>query len=271
MVNFFKTLLFLIPVFLPITLIGLLFGLVGAIIGLAVSFIICLLVIVNVDRIIVRLYKARAVLPAEVSSIKEKVLILSKHAGVAMPSIYITELRLPGSLIIGKSPDKTTLVIPTRLLDLLDDEEFEAMLAYNIVHINNSIGMRTLAALITGLLTMAASAVRWGAVFTGFGDYNDPAPKLFGLFVMGLVAPPAATMINLVTGQDYDDKAAALCRNTNAFISAVKRLENNNVTGYPSLGFICLIDPQREYFFEQLFQAHQSRESRIKNLTGKHG
>jgi Zn-dependent protease with chaperone function len=214
-----------------------------------------------------RAYKARPPIEGDLSNIKEKVRILSKRANVATPSVFITELLLPGSIIIGKSPDMTALVVPTRLLNLLNDAELEALLAYNIVQINKSIRLRTLVALITSLFVLAASTVRWGAVFTGFGDYNDPAPKLFELFILGLVAPPAATLIHLAAKYDYDIEAISLCNNTKAFISAIENLENNNVTGYPSLGFMCMIDSQKENFFEALFNAHPSKEIRIKKLT----
>lgn len=267
--TFFKTLLFLTPVFAPIITVGGIFGLIGAVIGLLISFILCIFIVRNADRLVLRMYRAHPVLSSDFSEILERVSTFSKYAGVSMPSIYITELPLPGSITIGKSTDKTALILPTRILNLLENKELEAQLAYNIVQINNTISLRTLAALLAGLFTMTASAIRWGAVYTGFGDYNDPAPKLFGLFMTGLAAPPAATMIQSVAKHDYDAEAASLCKNPDAFISAVERLENNNVTGYPSLGFLSLIDPQKENFFEHLFDTHPSREIRIKNLTEK--
>jgi heat shock protein HtpX len=268
-----KALLLVALLFLPIVLLRLLFGLIGTIIGIIVSFILCILIIrraiSNIDKIMLHTYKACPPLEGELFEIKEKVRILSKRANVATPSVCVTELLLPSSIIIGKSPDKTTLVIPARLLKLLDDEEIEALLAYNIVQINNSIQLRTLIALITGLFVKASSIVRWGAVFIGFGDYDDPAPRLFGLFIMGLLAPPAATIIHSVTKLDYDNEAVSLCNNTKAFISAIEHLENNNVTGYPSLGFMCLIDSKKENLFETLFNTHPPKEIRIEKLTSE--
>jgi heat shock protein HtpX len=266
--NLLKTLLFLVPLFMPIIIVGAIFGLVGAIIGFAIAFIVCILFISNMERIVLRIYKAHLISHTDLPKIQENALILSKRAVVATPSIYVTELPLPSSIIIGKSIYKTSLVVPTRLLNLLNDKEIEALLAYNIVQINNAIRLRTLAALMAGFFTMAASAIRWGAVFTGFGDYNDTAPKLFGLFIMGLVAPPSSAMIASVAKHDYDADALALNKNHDAFISAIERLENNNVTAYPSLGFLCLVDPQKENFFEHLFNIHPAKEIRIKNLTG---
>jgi hypothetical protein len=225
--------------------------------------------IVNSDKTILRIYKAHPAMRREISLILGKLEALSSRAGVRTPIVYITDLPLPGSFVVGKDPEKTVLIFPKRLLNLMKPDQIEAMFAYNLVQINDSIRIRTLVVLVASLLTMSSSAVRWGAVFTGFGDYNDPAPGLFSMFVMGLVAPPAATIIHSVNIQDYDARAATLCESICAFDSAIECLENNNVTGYPSLGFVCLVDPLRETFFEELFRTHLSKELRIKNLTNK--
>jgi len=214
---------------MPIILIGALFGLVGALVGLIVSVIICILVTKNAEKIILRLYKTHQTLPGENPNLREIIWLLSKRSGVVMPSLYITDLPLPGSFIIGKNMQKTALIMPVRLLKLLSEDELEATLAYNIVQINNNINLRTLAIMIASIFTMAVSAVRWGAVFTGFGDYNEPAPKLFGLFFSGLVAPPAAAMLHSVADTDLDVKAADLCRNPAALILAMDKLEKNNL------------------------------------------
>ncbi len=252
---------------MPIILIGGIFGVTGVVSGVVVSFILCVIIIRNVDRIVLRMYKAHLALPDEFSEIREKARVLSNRAGVPMPSIYGTEAPLSGSFIIGKNPNKTALIVPARLSGILTNDELDGMLAHNIVQIDNTIHQRTLAALIAGLFTMTASAIRWAAVFTGFGDYNDPAPKLFGLFIMGLVSPPATTMILSVTKNDYDAQAVSLCGNPAALVSAIECLEKNNVAAYPSLGFLCLVDSQKENFFEHLFNSHPLLEVRLKNLT----
>lgn len=227
-----------------------------------------LLNITNIDRWLLRIYKAKPVENGELSEIHERLSMLSFRKGVPVPSMYITELPLPGSFIIGKDKHHTSVIIPKRLVSLMTVDQLEAVLAYNLVQINELTGKRTMVALITGIFTMASSAVRWGAVFTGFGDYDDPAPKLFGLFVMGLVAPPAATMIHNVSKKDLDPEASALCRSPDMLILAIECLEDNNVKSYHSLGYLSLVDPIQENCFEQLFKTHQSKEMRIMSLRG---
>ncbi len=224
--------------------------------------------ITNIDRWLLRIYKAKPVERGELSEVHERLGNLSFRTGVPVPSMYITELPLPGSFIIGKNKHHTSVVIPKRIVSLMTVDQLESVLAYNLVQIDELTGKRTMVALIAGILTMAASAVRWGAVFTGFGDYNDPAPKLFGLFVMGLVAPPAATLIHHVSNKDHDSEASALCRSPDMLISAIEFLENNNVKAYHSLGYLSLVDPIQENCFEQLFKTHQSKEMRIMSLRG---
>jgi Zn-dependent protease with chaperone function len=267
MVNISIKIKILLIIILPIISLGYIFGMIGALAGLAISIILSIrLIKKNVDRIIIYIYRARRALPSELNEVREKIIILSKRKGVRIPSLYVTELALPGSFVIGKNMDNTMLIFPGRLSGILKNEEFDALLAHSIVQINNSIRKRTFAIMIASILTMSASAIRWGAVFTGFGDYNEPAPKLFGLFVMGIMAPPAAAILNKVEEKDIDLKAAMLCENPAALIMAIDQLEKNNVTGYSSLGFLCVVDPIKETFFEYLFNSHQSREKRVKKL-----
>lgn len=267
MANILKKIVILCILFLPIISLGYKFGMIGALTGLMLSIILSILLIrKNMGRIIIYIYEAHQALPSELNELKEKIRILSDRNSVRMPSLYVTGLELPGSFVIGNNIDKPVLIFPERISSILNNEELDSMLAYNIVQINNSIRKRTFAVMISSILIMFASAVRWGAVFTGFGDYNEPAPKFFGLLAMGFVAPPAATIMNSVEEVDLDEKAAALCRNPAAFILSIEKLEKNNATAYSSLGSLCIVDAQKETFFESLFHSHQSRENREKRL-----
>lgn len=265
-----NNLFFIVLIIFPV-ISGVLFGLIGALIGILISLLsgILLLLYSNTDKFILLLYKARPALAGELPFYQDKILKLSTRYGVPAPSVFITESELPGSFIIGKDMQKTTIVIPVRLSNILKSEEIEAVLAHNIVQVDDNIRKRTVVALIAGALTMAASAIRWGAVFTGFGDYNEPAPKLFGLFVMGLVAPPAAALIYSTSKEDHDAQAAVLCKDKDAVISAIETLEANNVTGYSSLGHLCIVDPKKETFFEYLFNTHQTKDIRKQILAGE--
>lgn len=266
---FKKILFFLILIIIP-SISGFFYGLAGVFIGILTSLLVFIfLIIINADKFILFLYKAHLVEPGELSEIQDIILELSSRYGVSAPSVYITDIELPGSFIIGRNVKNTSIIIPKRMSTLLKNEEIKAIIAHNIVQIDRTIRKRSIVALIAGVLTMSSSAIRWVAVFTGFGDYNDPAPKLFGLFIIGLVGPPAAALIHSLPKEDYDEKAVALLDNPEALILAINDLESKNVMAYPSIGFLCLIDPQKENFFEHLFDFHPVSEVRVNNLRTK--
>jgi len=135
------------------------------------------------------IYKARPAVAGELPVVHKITTLLSSRKGVPMPSIFFTDMPLPGSFIIGKSPINTKLVIPVRVISFLKDVELETMIAYNIAQIGPEIHRRTRVALIASLLSMAGSLARSGAVLVGFGDLDDPMPRFIGKFVKGLVSP----------------------------------------------------------------------------------
>lgn len=264
MKTFLKKILFLVLEIAPIVILGLLFGFIGMIIGLVVSLLVLGKYVIHYEgELILYLYKAHPAL--ELPQVLRIAGLLSNRKGVSMPSLFITNMPLPGSFIIGKSPKNTKVVIPAHVINFLKEEELEAMIAYNIAQIDADIHKRTRAALIASLLTMAASYAKSGAVLVGFGDFDDPMPKFIGKFVKGLVAPPAATLIQLIAKKDYDLEASGLYKNPDIMISTIERLGDNNVMANPSIGFLCIIDPRKEDFFDELYVTHPPK--RIQNLN----
>jgi len=113
--------------------------------------------------------------------------------------------------------------------------------------------LRTLAIMIAGIFTYGCVCCTLGAVFTGFGDYNEPAPKLFGFFFMDLLRH---LLLQCFIGgrPESDVKAGRSCSNpAGTYPGNGPNFENNNIIGYPSIGFLSLVDPVKETFFEYLF------------------
>ncbi|MCW3137428.1 MAG: M48 family metalloprotease [Methanophagales archaeon] len=109
---------------------------------------------------------------------------------------------MPNAFVAGRSKRHASVVLTTGLTDLLEDEEMEAVLAYELTHINiknSSIGIVTFSWILAGMLIALVYFAFWGAIFTGFGQKDDPAPQLLKFFVTALVTPIAATITQLTT------------------------------------------------------------------------
>lgn len=268
MANFLKKSLFIILEIAPIVILAIYYGFkVGIITGFLVSLIILVKYILHYEEeLFLYIYRARPPMSGELPVVSKITELLTSRKGVLMPSIFFTDMPLPGSFIIGKSPVNTRLVIPVRVINFLKDVELETMIAYNIAQIGPEIHRRTRIALIGSLLSMAGSFARSGAVLVGFGDLDDPMPRSIGKFVKGLVSPPAATLILLISGKNYDQEAFSVYNNTDIMSSTINKLEENNVVANPAIGVLSIIDPKREDFFDELFVTHLRNELRMNRL-----
>ena len=113
---------------------------------------------------------------------------------------------MPNAFVAGRSKRHASAVLTTGLIDLLEDEEMEAVLAYEFTHIkNSSIGIVTFSGVLAGMLIALVNFAFWGAILTGFGQEDNPTPQPLKFFVTALVAPIAATIIQLTTRHHHQE------------------------------------------------------------------
>ncbi|RLI82918.1 hypothetical protein DRP07_04325 [Archaeoglobales archaeon] len=150
-------------------------------------------------RILRRWYKAKKLenvnlqndLAPELEKIVEE---LSKKYGVKKPEVYIGEFD-PNAFILGRKP---SLVLSRKLLELLDRDEVEAVIAFQLLHTKRGTAVMTLTAFVAGLLTALSTLAYWVSLLTGFGLEDDPAPNLIKLYVMSVVAPISALIVRFM-------------------------------------------------------------------------
>ena len=84
---------------------------------------------------------------------------------------------MPNAFVAGRSKRHASVVLTTGLIDLLEDEETEAVLAYELTHINiknSSIGIVTFSWILAGMLIALVYFAFRDAIFTGFGQKDNP-------------------------------------------------------------------------------------------------
>jgi heat shock protein HtpX len=88
------------------------------------------------DHVIPALGATRIDQAAE-SELVAKVRLVSQQANIPVPSVYITPTETPISLTTGFRPENARLVVSEGLLELLEDEELEAVVAHELAHVKN--------------------------------------------------------------------------------------------------------------------------------------
>ena len=282
MKNMLKTTVLLAALTGLLVLIGDYFGGTG---GMIIAFVFA--VIINFgsywysDKIVLKIYRAKEVSPAEAPNLHRIVDGLVMKAGLPKPKVYIVESGMPNAFATGRNPQHAAVAATTGILELLSYEEMEGVLAHELAHVKNRDTLiSAIAATLAGVVTMLANMAQWAAIFGGFGGRDDDnGGGIVGLIAMAIVAPIAATLIQLAISRsrEYaaDAEGASICRKPWALASALEKLEYGNSHYKPSVSDVqakessahmFIVNPLKGGAIQSLFSTHPVTEERVKRL-----
>src|SRR5436305_11141464 len=186
------------------------------------------------DKIALAMYRAQPVTREELPRAFAAVERLTQKIGIPMPKMYVIPTESPNAFATGRNPQHASVAVTHGILQLLNDEEMEGVLAHELGHVNNrDILISSVAATIAGAITMLASMARWGMIFGGYGggdrDRRDGG-GIAALFMLFL-APFAATLIQLAVSRSREYQADAsgahYTGNPYALASALQKIDAN--------------------------------------------
>ena len=273
--NAVKTALLLAALGGVLVLVGSLFGELGALVGLLAG-----LAMVGgsywfSDRLALRAARAVPVQPWELPEYHRIVLELCKDAGLPMPRLYITPDAQPNAFATGRSPRHAAVAVTRGLLDILSPRELRAVLAHELGHVGNrDILITSVAAAVATGITFLANLAGWLPLFGSSDDEDAPSP--FGLLVAALLAPIAATLLQLALSRsrefDADRTGAALLGDGAALASALAKIEavarRTPMHVEPAQAGKYLVNPLtgRTIALANLFSTHPPTAERIARL-----
>src|ERR1700757_318330 len=96
---------------------------------------------------------------------------LSAKASLPVPKLYLIPQAAPNAFATGRNPSHASVAVTQGLMELMDDEELEGVIAHELSHVRNyDILISSIAATIAGAITHAA---RFGFWFGGGGRDDD--------------------------------------------------------------------------------------------------
>jgi len=236
------------------------------------------------DRIALAMYRAQPVSREELPRAYATVERLTQKIGIPMPKIYVIPTDSPNAFATGRNPSHASVAVTHGILQLLNDEELEGVLAHELGHVNNrDILISSVAATIAGAITMLASMGRWAMIFGGFGgrsERNDRGGGGLAALLMLIVAPIAASLIQLAVSRSREYQADAsgahYTGNPYALASALQKLDAYSrrlpLQASPSTAHLFIIQPllgMNAGMFANLFSTHPPIAKRIERLTGR--
>src|SRR6201998_4074197 len=124
---------------------------------------------------------------------------LAAKAQLPMPKLYVIPQAAPNAFATGRNPSHASVAVTAGLMDLMNDDELEGVIAHELSHVRNyDILITSIAATLAGAITMIASMGRWAMIFGGFGgSRNERNGGAIPALIMLIVAPVAALIIQL--------------------------------------------------------------------------
>ncbi|KAB2954326.1 zinc metalloprotease HtpX [Heliorestis acidaminivorans] len=207
--------------------------LTGAIISSVVALIYVAIVLSQSNRIVMSMNRAQ-----EIKSKSDHPFLwntvegLSLAGRIPMPKVFLIHDPSPNAFAAGLNPENASVAVTTGLMDRLNREEIEAVIAHEIAHVKNyDVRLATIAVALVSAISLISHFGSRLLFYGRRGRGNQQAAFLLIAFVLLLVAPFVALFIQLALSRNReylaDADGAALCRNPGALASALKKITSN--------------------------------------------
>jgi heat shock protein HtpX len=222
------------------------------------------------DKIVLRMYNAQPVGPAEAPELYAIVQGLAQKAGVPMPKLYLIPDPALNAFATGRGPSHAAVAATVGIVKAMDREELEGVLAHELSHvINRDTLVSTVAATLAGAISFLGRSMMFGR-----RDRDQGGNPLAALVVM-IVAPLAAMLIQLAVSRSREYGADAsgarlvghpegLARALAKLRDASQRIPMHNVE--PATAHLFIVNPLSGRALGGLFSTHPPLEERIARL-----
>ncbi len=202
---------------------------------------------------------------------------LAAKANLPMPKLYMIPQPAPNAFATGRNPSHASVAVTQGLMQLMDDEELEGVIAHELSHVRNyDILTSSIAATIAGAVTWIASMGRWAMIFGGWGgrDDNREGGGIAALLMLFL-APIAALLLQLGISRQREYQAdasgATMVGHPYGLIRALEKLGAYNkripMDVPPSTAALFIVAPlSARQLFTSLFSTHPPLADRITRL-----
>ena len=222
------------------------------------------------DKIVLRMYSATEVGPGH--RLYESVTRLAQRAGLPQPRCYTIPDASPNAFATGRNPQHAAVAATEGILQILDNEELEGVLAHELAHVKHrDILTSSIAATLAAAIMMVSRfAFFWG----GSRDDDRGGGNPVAALAMMILAPIAAALIQaaISRSREYDADAggASIAGSPDGLVRALRKIETAAkrvpLDANPATAHMFIIKPFTVHGLLGLFSTHPPTESRIAAL-----
>ena len=210
----------------------------------------------------------------ELFNLVEEVVIAS---GLPMPKVAIVNDTAPNAFATGRDPDHALIAFTTRILEVMDRDELQGVIAHEMAHVaNRDTLVSAVAATTAGAIAMLSDFMARMMFFGGGRDRRDgnsnPILLVVSLLIM-ILAPIAAMMLRSAISRRReslaDATAVSFTRNPAGLRRALETLATDSTVVRQrsnAVAHIWIESPLDGKAVSKLFATHPPIEERIETL-----
>lgn len=230
------------------------------------------------DKLVLKMAHAKPVTREQAPELWNIVENLAITAGLPMPRVYIMNESAPNAFATGRDPKHSVLAVTTGLLQILDKNELEGVIAHELAHIGNrDMLVGTVAVVLAGFVSIVADIFLRSQLFGRSSDSNRSGGILIIIgLAFAILAPLFATLLRLAVSRkrEYlaDASGALLTRYPEGLASALQKISANSRPmqhAHQASAHLFISNPfGSAKKFRTLFSTHPPVEKRIAALRG---
>lgn len=184
------------------------------------------------DKIALSSARAHEADPVQYLELHRVVENLAITAGLPKPRVYIIDDPAPNAFAAGRDEKHAVVAVTTGLLDTLERNELEGVIAHELSHIGNrDILVMTVAVVLAGFLSTVADLFLRVNVYGGRDRDREVNPIVMAVGIIGIiVAPIAAQLIQLAISRRReflaDASGALLTRYPEGLANALRKISS---------------------------------------------
>lgn len=237
------------------------------------------------DKMVLMMVNAKPVSKESAPELYQIVERIARNAELPLPKIYIVEEAAPNAFATGRNPKHAVIAVTTGILQKLNREELEGVLAHELSHIaNRDMLVSTVAVILVGFISVASDfflrSMLWGGMRRDSRNRGSTNVifLIIGL-VLAILAPLAATLMRLAISRRRellaDSSGALLTRKPENLASALIKISKDStpmLRANNANSHLWFDDPfdnkPKTALFHKLFMTHPPVAERVQSLRG---
>jgi heat shock protein HtpX len=226
------------------------------------------------DRMALKMSRAEPLAESDDPRLYAIVRDLAQRAELPMPRLFMIPQEQPNAFATGRNHAHAAIAVTAGLRRHMPEDQLAGVIAHELAHVKNrDILIQSIGAMIAGVISAVATFLQFSFLFGG-GDDNDSPLGFIGVLATIIVAPLAATILQLAVSRqrEYlaDATGARIMGRPEPLADALETLSRGAevfpMRVNPAAEALFIVNPLHGGGMASLFATHPPLEERVRRL-----